>query len=901
MMAQDPQRPDPDDLLARVQAEEERQARGKLKVFLGYAAGVGKTYAMLEAAHQRLGEGIDVVVGYAETHGRAETEQLLQGLEVIPRQQLAYRGTVQTEMDLDAVLARRPQLVLVDELAHTNVPGSRHTKRHQDVDELLAAGIDVYTTVNIQHLESLNDVVAQITGVKVRETIPDRILDMVDSIELVDLPPEELIRRLQEGKVYVPDQAARAIQKFFRPGNLTALREMALRHTAAQVDDDMRAYKKAHSIFHTWAATDRLLVCISANPLSERLVRTGRRLATQLDVEWFVLYVETPQQAHLSETERDRVARTMRLAEGLGAKTVTVPGRSIAESILDYARSHNVTKIIVGKSPAKRWLDVLRGSVVNRLIHHSGEIDVYVISADSDSPPPAPRAMARTRRVRRQYLYGIGLVALVSLIGQPIQTVIDPTNLVMLYLLAVVVAATRWGRGPSVLTAVLSVLAFDFFMVPPQLTFAVSDTQYILTFFGLLAVGLVISTLAVREREQAEAARQRETHAAALYDLSRDLATAVSQDTVMQAALRNLSELFHCETAVFLPKGDMLALHARTFRFPSDQDGYAVATWVFRRGQEAGRGTNTLTATEARYLPLKTAQGVIGVVGIRPNLESDEFMSPDQQRLLEALLSQVALATEATHLADKARQAQVLRETEKLQTALLNSVSHNLRTPLASITGALSSLRDDDQMLDARARRDLLSTAWEEAERLNRLVGNLLNMTRLEAGMMTLALEACDVQDLVGVTLTQMANRLRHRQLVMDVPGALPPVKVDLVLTAQALVNLVDNAAKYSPADTPIVIRAYGDDDQQQVVIEISDEGTGIPPAELEHIFDKFYRVQQISDTSGTGLGLSISRGIVELQGGRIWATNRSGGGATFAIALPIAEPESISQERHGR
>lgn len=895
MTAYDPQRPDPDDLLARVQAEEKRQARGKLKVFLGYAAGVGKTYAMLEAAHQRLDEGIDVVVGYAETHGRADTELLLQGLEVIPRQQLEYRGTVQTEMDLDAVLARKPQLVLVDELAHTNVPGSRHAKRYQDVDELLAAGIDVYTTVNIQHLESLNDVVAQITGITVRETIPDRIMDMVDSIELIDLPPEELIRRLHEGKVYVPDQAARAVQKFFRPGNLTALREMALRHTAAQVDDAMRAYKKAHSIFHTWAATDRLLVCISANPLSERLVRTGRRLAAQLDVEWFVLYVETPQHAQLSETERDRVARTMRLAEELGAKTVTVPGQSIAESILHYARAHNVTKIIVGKSPRKRWPDFVRGSVVDRLIHHSGEIDVYVISAASDSLPPAPHVAAKTVRAWQQYLYGIGLVALVSLIGQPIRALIDPTNLVMLYLLAVVVAATRWGRGPSVLTAVLSVLAFDFFMVPPQLTLAVSDAQYILTFFGLLAVGLVISTLAVREREQAEAARRREMHTAALYDLSRDLATAVSQDAVMQAAIRNISELFNCEMAVFLPKRDILALHARSSEFPSDQDSNAVASWVFRQGHAAGLGTNTLTATDARYLPLRTAQGVIGVIGIKPNLAGSEFLSPEQQRLLEALLSQVALATEAVQLADKARQAQLLRETEKLQTALLNSISHNLRTPLASITGALSSLRDDDRMLDDSARRDLLSTAWEEAERLNRLVGNLLNMTRLEAGVMTLALEACDVQDLVGVTLTQMANRLRHRQLVMDVPGTFPPVMVDLVLVAQALVNLVDNAVKYSPADAPIGIRAYLD--QRQVVIEISDEGAGIPPAELERVFDKFYRVQQVSDTSGTGLGLSISRGIVELHGGHIWAVNRPAGGTTFAIALPVAEPDSMKQE----
>lgn len=898
-MARDPQRPDPDDLLARVQAEEERQARGKLKVFLGYAAGVGKTYAMLEAAHQRLSEGVDVAAGYVETHGRAETELLLQDLEVIPRRQLEYRGTVQTEMDLDAVLARKPQLVLVDELAHTNVPGSRHTKRYQDVDELLAAGIDVYTTVNIQHLESLNDVVAQITGVTVRETIPDRTMDTVDSIELVDLPPEELIRRLHEGKVYVPDRAARAVQQFFRPGNLTALREMALRHTAAQVDGDMRAYKKAHSIFHTWAATDRLLVCISANPLSERLVRTGRRLATQLDVEWFVLYVETPRHARLSETERDRVARTMRLAEELGARTVTVPGQSIAESILQYARAHNVTKIIVGKSPGGRGPEIWRGSVVDRLIHHSGEIDVYVISTASDAPPPAPGVAARTGRAWRRYLYGIGLVAVVSLIGQPIRAVIDPTNLVMLYLLAVVVAAIRWGRGPSVLTAVLSVLAFDFFMVPPQLTLAVSDAQYILTFLGLLAVGLVISTLAVREREQAEAARRRETHTAALYDLSRDLATAVSQKPVMQAAIRNISGLFDCETAVFLPKGDTLTLQARSSQFPSDQDGHAVATWVFRRGQAAGLGTNTLAATDARYLPLRTAQGVIGVVGIKPSPESSEFMSPDQQRLLEALLSQIALAMEAVQLADKARQAQVLRETEKLQTALLNSVSHNLRTPLASITGALSSLRDDDQMLGDSARRDLLNTAWEEAERLNHLVGNLLNMTRLEAGAITLALEACDVQDLVGVTLTQMANRLRHRQLVMDVPGALPPVMIDLVLTAQALVNLVDNALKFSPADSPIGIRAYLD--QRQVVIEISDEGIGIPPSELEHVFDKFYRVQQVSDTGGTGLGLSISRGIVELHGGRIWAVNRPGGGTTFAIALPIAEPDFISQEAQGR
>lgn len=885
-MADNMQHPDP-------QAHDQEQPpRGKLKIFLGYAAGVGKTYAMLEAARQRHTEGIDLVVGYVDTHGHLETEMLLDDLNVIPRQQLVYRGIVQTEMDLDALLARNPQLVLVDELAHTNSPGSRHTKRYQDVEELLSAGIDIYTTLNIQHLESLNDVVAQITGLTIRETVPDRILDMVDSIELIDLPPEELIRRLNEGKVHVPDLTSWAVQKFFRPGNLTALREMALRHTAAQVDDQMRAYKKAHSIFHTWAATDRLLVCISANPLSERLVRTGRRLAAQLDVEWFVLYVETPLHAQLSEVERDRVARTMRLADELGARTVTIPGQSIADSILLYARSHNVTKIIVGKSLGARWTDFGHGSVVDQIIHHSGEIDVYVISATTESPLPTPHVAATSGHNWQPYIYAISSVVLVSLIGQPIRAVVDPTNLVMLYLLVVVVSATRWGRGPSVLTAVLSVLAFDFFVVPPHLTLAVSDAQYLLTFLGLLVVGLVISTLAAREREQAESARRRETHTAALYDLSRDLAATVRQDTMLQAAIRHISDLFNCETGIYLSQGDRLILTARSAQFPGEQDDLTVANWVFQRGQEAGLDTNTLSTADARYLPLKTAQGVSGVVGIKPRLESKRFLSSEQQRLLEALLSQVALATEAVQLADKANQAQLLRETEKLQTALLNSISHNLRTPLASITGALSSLRDDEQMLDEAGRRDLLSTAWEEAERLNHLVGNLLNMTRLEAGAMKLNLEASDVQDLVGVTLTQMANRLRYRQLVMDVPSTLPPVTIDLVLTAQALVNLVDNAMKYSPADTPINIRAYIE--RNQVIIEVNDEGRGIPPTELEPIFDKFYRVQQMNDTSGTGLGLSISKGIVELHGGRIWAENRPGNGTTFAIALPIAKTDVL-------
>ena len=858
--------------------------RGRLKVFLGYAPGVGKTYAMLEAAHQRRAEGVDVVVGCLSVQGCAETEALAVGLDwVIP----AQPGSNVTDFNIDAVLARRPDLVLVDELARANPPGARHAHRYQDVEELLAAGIDVYATLNIQHLESLKDIVAQITGSTVAITIPDRVLDQADNLELIDLPPEELLQRLQDGRVCVSDLDSQTVRSFFRTGNLTALRELALRHAAARVDDQMRAYMQAHSIYRVWAATDRLLVCISPNVLSERLVRTGRRLAAQLDVQWFVLYVETPHEAHLSYAERNHVTRTLRLAEELGAETAIYPGHSVPEAILEFARLNNITKIIVGKSLDRRWRDVLGGQVADQLIRHSDEIDVYVISASADFSPPVRLLIWRRPHSWRPYLYGFGLVVLVSLAGQPVRAAIEPINLVMFYLVAVVVAAIRWGQGPSLWVALLSVLAFDFFVVPPRLTFAVSDAQYMLTFVGLFVVGLVISTLAVREREQIETSRRRERYTAALYTLSRDLARMVETKDILQAAIRHMGELFGCETGIYLAEGEVLELRACTVGFPLRPDGPQVADWVFRHGQIAGRGTNTLADTEARYLPLRTAQSILGVLAVRLP-DRDQTLMPEQQRLLEALLSQIALAIEATQLAEKAQQAQLLRETEKLQRALLNSISHDLRTPLASITGALSSLRDDAGFLDEAARNDLVLTACEEADRLNRLVGNLLNMSRLEAGAMNMAQEECDIQDLVGVALNQMTNRLRGREVRVDVPGDLPPVLVDLVFTAQALVNLVDNAVKYSPDDTPVEITARAADGQ--VEIEVGDRGTGIMPDELDLIFEKFYRGSNQTDTSGTGLGLAISKGIVELHGGTIVARNRPGGGTLVSFTLPVAE-----------
>jgi two-component system sensor histidine kinase KdpD len=880
-------RPDPDELLARVQAEEQQQARGRLKIFLGYAAGVGKTFAMLEAAHQRRAEGVDVVVGYIETHRRAETESKLAGLEVIPRRQVEYRGALVPEMDVDAVLARHPQLALVDELAHTNAPGSRHPKRHQDVSELLAAGIDVYTTLNIQHLESLNDVVAQITGVVMRETVPDRVVDEATEIELIDLPPDELLKRLGEGKVYVPEQAARAIQQFFRKGNLTALREMTMRAAAERVDDQMRAYMQTRAIPGPWPAGERLLVAISAGPLAERLVRAARRLADGLNAEWAAIYVETGQHARLSDQQRDRVARTLHLAEELGAQTVTIPGHSAANSVLEYARSHNYTKIIAGKPLRSRWQELLRRSLVDQLIQGSGHIDIYVIADEPAGPAPLERRSWVPHRPWQRYLWALALVALTTIAGKPLALFLAPANLVMLYLLGVVVAAVYLGRGPSILTAISSVVAFDFFFVPPQLTFAVTDTQYLLTFAGLLAVGLVISSLAVQAREQAESAQSRETQTAELYGLSRDLSTALDLEAIERAVVRHVEQTFGREAVIVLPDAEngeaALRPDAASAGFQLDDHELAVADWVYRHGEPAGRGTDTLPAAKLRYLPLKTAHGVLGVLGVRGPEASERQLTLEQQRLVESFASQAALALERTQLAEQARRAQVLEATEKLQTALLNSISHDLRTPLVSITGALSTLQEDDAALDADTRRGLIENAREEAERLNRLVGNLLDMTRLEAGAMKVRREPADVQDIVGSALAQLGPRLAGHPVSVQIPEDLPLVPLDFVLMVQ------DNALKYSPEGAPIDVsaRVAG----SQLELSIADRGAGIPAADLAFVFDKFYRVQRRGTATGTGLGLSICKGIVEAHNGAIRAENRPGGGTIVTLWLPL-EPE---------
>ncbi len=882
-------RPDPDELLKNIQSEETR--RGRLKIFLGYVAGVGKTYAMLEAAHQRKAQGVDVVVGYIETHKRAETEELVEGLEVLPRKQVEYHNVTLHEMDVDGVVARRPQLVLVDEFAHTNAPGSRHAKRYQDVQEILASGIDVYTTLNIQHLESLNDIVAQVTGVIVRETIPDGVIDEAAEIEVIDLPPDELLVRLQEGKVYVPDQAARAIQKFFRKGNLTALREMSLRRAAERVDDQMRSYMQTRAISGPWAAGERLLVCLSPSPLSERLVRTARRLSGELNAEWLCLYVETPRLASMPVEKRDRVARLLRLAEELGSKSYTLSSsgsiESTAQVIMDFAHKNNITKILVGKPLRPRWQEVWRGSLVDVLLHKSGDIDLYVVTSSDVPSIPPEESLFKLHSPIYMYILSVILVAAATVIGFWIGGRIESTNLVMLYLLAVVIAAVYLGRGPAILASILGVAAFDFIFVEPYFTFAVSDTQYIISFIGLFLVGMVISYLTARANEQAEATRQREAETAELYDLSRDLASAGELESILSVLRMHVEQTFGRTIAVLLPDQGRLVTCVTSQNLELTEEELAVADWVFRHGESAGRHTQTLPAAQLRYLPLKTARGVVGVLGVGKPNTADRDLTPAQRRLMEAFANQGAQAIERAQLEEQNRQIALLQSAEKLQNTLLNSISHDLRTPLVAITGALSALDENDVEIDEPTRNALIENARGEAERLNRLVGNLLNMTRIESGAIKLRIELCDVQDLIGTAIEQLGKRAEKNTISVHVPANFPLVPMDFTLMAQVIVNLLENAIKYSPQDSLIEVIASLDDANAR--LQILDVGVGIPSDDLSRVFDKFYRVQRPESVSGTGLGLSISKGIIEAHGGEIRARNRAGGGTILEVELPLS------------
>lgn len=890
-------RPNPDALLAEVQSEAARARRGKLTIFFGYAAGVGKSYAMLEAAHRELASGADLVVGYVELHGRPETEALLAGLDVLPPRLVEYRGVTLREFDLDATLARRPQIVLVDELAHTNAEGSRHTKRWQDVDELLAAGIDVYTTLNVQHIESLNDVIAQITGVAVRETLPDRVFESADEIELIDLTPDELVERLRAGKVYVPEKAQRAIERFFQRGNLSALRELSLRRTADRLNADVQQARRGQAARLTWPTTERLLVCVGPSPTSAKVIRSTKRLASTLRAEWIAACVETPRAQEMNEAGRQRLLENLQLAERLGAETVTLSGSQVADEIISYARARNVTKIVIGKTDEPRWKTWLKGSVVDDLLRQSGEIDVYVIRGIEEKP--LPRSMMSHAGVQRPpsdntALSGTaGIVLLFTLIAWGLSLLnLSEANVAMVLLLGVLFVAAQYGRRAGVIASVATVLAFDFFFVPPYFTFSVSDGQYLITFAVMLLIALVTSGLTARIREQVESSRERERRTESLYRLSRQLAGASGSEFLVTMAGRQVQEILGGEVVVLLPD-DSQKLVVRVGHETSvarNATDLVVAQWVFEHQQIAGAGTETLPNATALFIPLAGSQGNVGVLGVKVK-EIQRLHAPTQRQLLETCASLIALAIERDKLALESQRVMVQAESERLRSSLLSAVSHDLRTPLAAIAGASSSLLDLPHGGDEITRRELLQTVVDESQRLARLVDNLLEMTRIESGAVQIHKQWNVLEEVVGSALHHAKPALGDHPIHVEVPVDLPLIPFDGVLIEQVLINILENAAKYSPTGSPVEVRArHG---EKHVVIEVLDRGHGLSPGDEHRVFEKFYRGDSaVADGQrGVGLGLAICQAIVKAHGGTIHAANRPDGGARFWFTLPLEGP----------
>jgi two-component system sensor histidine kinase KdpD len=887
-------RPDPDLLIGRMNRETDRKREGQLKIFFGAAPGVGKTYAMLQAAQQKLAEGVDVVVGLVETHKRKETEALLVGLEVIPRHTIEYRDTKLTELDIDAALKRKPALILVDELAHTNVPGSRHKKRWQDIYELLGAGISVYTTVNTQHLESLNDIVAQITGITIHETVPDFLMDRADEIELIDLPPDDLLQRLKEGKVYVPDLAAQASNNFFRKGNLLALRELALRRTAERVDEQMQQYREVKGVKGVWPATERILVSVGPNPRSIRLIRAAKRMAAGLKAEWIAAYVEAPHKVKPSENDLRQLAEHLRLAESLGAETIKLSGQNASEEILNYARERNVTKIIVGKPTHPKWKDKVFGSMLDAVVRGSGDIDVYVITGDTAEQALRPVSKAPVRKPPQPgWLLSIATVGVCTGIAALIDKYVPRSDLAMVYLLGIVFTAGRAGKVPFWSATLLSILAFDFFFVSPRYSFYVSSPGYFVTFAVMLIVALVVSTLTLKVRDQADTVKQRERRTAALYGLSRKLVHEREIDQLSAIAAMHISEVFSSHVVILVPddKGALTVPATEPITFPLDQKELSVAEWTYKHGEQAGLGTDTLSGAKAVYLPLVTGSQMVGVMGVMPS-HVEGLFDQEQIRMLESFANQIAMAIDRAMIAKEAQAMLLKAETEELRSTLLSSVSHDLRTPLAAIKGATTTLLQKNVTLETSESRDLLQTIYEESEHLTHIIRNVLDMTRIETKAIKVKKEWESIEEITGAVLNRLSEELGTRKVKVDIPNEIPLVPFDPLLIEQVLTNLIDNAIKYTPADTPISLTAQMDG--ESMLMEVADRGAGIPAGEEESIFEKFVRGSTAG--GGIGLGLTICRAIVNAHGGRIWVENRPKGGAIFRFTLPISEHPPVTE-----
>jgi two-component system, OmpR family, sensor histidine kinase KdpD len=889
----DDQRADPDKLLEAIQRQENQRKRGKLKLFLGMAAGVGKTYAMLEAARKQKSLGVDVVIGYVETHGRKDTDALTAGLPAIPRKVSEHRGVTLSEMDVDAVLARKPKLALVDELAHTNAPGSRHPKRYQDILELLDAGIDVYTTLNVQHVESRAQTVEQITGSNIHETVPDSVLDLAE-IELIDISPDDLMRRLDEGKVYLPDRAAVAMVNFFREGNLTALREIALRLAAERVGQDVQDYMQVMQIQGPWKTGHRLLVAVSASPLSAQMVRWTRRLADSLDAVWLAVNVESSQV--LSEAGQARLTANLALARELGAEVITTADENLVRGVIRVARQHNITQIVVGKPAGHGLRHLFMGrSFLNRLVAESGDIDIHVVRAEK-AEVPEPPGMFRppSEVVWKPYLVSLGVIAAVTILNLFLKPVIGYRAVALDFLLVVVFLALFVGRGPVLMSAAVSALLWNFFFVEPINRFSISSVDDGMMFGMYFVVAVVLGQLITRFRTQEKAERRREERTTALYLLTRELADAVTTDEIVKALVGQVGKLFHAEVAVLLAgaDGQLSARPGAGSTLALSEKEFGVAAWVFQHNQPAGQFTDNLPLSGALYLPLATPAGVLGVLGV--GLPPSTPPGLEQKNLLEAFARQAALVLDRQRLHDAAQQSRLAAESERLGKTLLDSISHEMRTPIAAITSAASGL--SDPALNARPgfAPALVAEIKEAVARLNRLVGNLLDIARVESGHVKPKLDWCDVGDLVNVTVKSVEKELSNRKLEVMLAPEMPLVLMDFVLMEQALANLLLNAAAHTPAGTPVQITAGVR--EGELALTVTDHGPGVPAGSLSKIFDKFHRGPGAA-AGGAGLGLSIVKGFVEAQHGRVLAENQPGGGAAFTLFLPLTEAPALLGE----
>ena len=890
-------RPDPDQLLAEVKAQEASAQRGRLRIFFGASAGVGKTYAMLTAARQLRHEGKDVVVGLLETHGRKETEALLQGLEILPRAKISYQDRTLDEFDLDAALARRPALILVDELAHTNVPGSRHPKRWQDIDELMTSGIDVFTTLNVQHIESLNDVVGGITGINVWETVPDFFFDQADEVVLVDVSADDLLARLAAGKVYLPEQIERAASNFFRKGNLMALRELALRRTADRVEDDVQAYRSDKSIERVWKTEDSLLCCIGPGPGGDDVVRSAARLAAQLGVKWTAVYVETRALQRLPARERERILRTVKLAQEFGAATAILAGGDAAVEAVDYARTHNCSKLVVGRMRGEsKWLRA-RGTA-RRIGELAPDIDLIEVGRGTAQPMPTrnPELDAETdpRRgaKRLRYLWALFACLATTLVAAPLSGYFDLANIVMLFLLTVVLVAVKWGRGPAVLAAFVSVASFDFFYVAPRFSFAVSDFQYLLTFAVMLAVALIIGQLTAGLRYQARVASYREERARVLYEFARDMSSLLLTEDVIEAATKIIAYTFRAKVDIVVPHTqDLLRRAAGSGQVLAIDIG--AAQWAYDKSQPAGAGTDTLAGNDCLYLPLRAPMRTRGVLVIKPD-DPRLLLVPEQRRHLDTFAALTAIALERVHYVEVAQQALIHMESERLRNSLLSALSHDLRTPLAALVGLAESLALAKPPL-APEQLESVQAIADEARRMGALVNNLLEMARIESGEVRLRLQWHPFEEVVGSALKAARPALADHGIELRLARDLPLVEFDATLIERVLYNLIENACKYTPSGTIVTLAA--EVTAGNLAVSVSDTGPGIPKGQEESIFEKFTRGTRESSTPGVGLGLAISRAIIEAHHGKITAQNNPEGGARFTFTLPLGKPPETPEE----